>query len=93
MFFVFFHINTEILLDINIVEVSENVDEATFLASPFLSSGTELAFLKGSTDYDYGKDLVEGVSGAVDFEDCEGDGVLGVAHYGWLSSNQTPVSV
>jgi len=75
------------------VSVPEDIDEVAFHVHPLVPVGTKLADLKGTSDYDLGKGMVEAVVDAVTIPDCDATGNYGLATYGWLHSDDYTTAV
>lgn len=65
----------------------DDVDETAFIIHPVVPAGTTLKMLKGTPDYDMGRQMIEAFRDSVT-NSCDESGQLGVAKYPWLSANQ-----
>jgi len=71
--------------------VAKDIDDTTFLVHPNVPFGTTLGSLKGTPDYDMGKDMIEAFLSA---SGCDDIGAIALATYPWLSKEDcvSPVS-
>ena len=61
----------------------DDIEDTQFLIHPLVPGGTSLSMLKGTTDYDLGKGMIQAFRDAL----CEDTGGLVYASYPWLSSD------
>jgi len=76
------------------LNIPDDIDETTFLVHPVVPVGTQLRVLKGTPDYDLGKNMIEALRDALKNDSCHEVGHVNVAKYPWLSNldESTPVT-